>query len=585
MREFAEFVARGELVDLSLRGRKYTWYRSNGMCKSRIDRALMNEKWLSLWPNSLLRGLKRSTSDHCAIMVEPTAADWGAKPFRFLNDWLSHPEFRSKVEESCREDGVKGWGCFVFKEKLKRLQETLRGWNKEVFGNIDRKMEDLKEEILGLDRRDEERGLEVTEIVRRKEASTQLLLALKNKKSVLQQKARLRWLKESDINSSYYHKMIHKRRNRNGLWGMEVEGGWSEEPRVVKEAVFKHFSVHFKRRSGARMWVPQDFAVRKVSEMEGDGLTRRFSEEEVREAVWDCDLDRSPGPDGFNLGFFKACWDIIKGDLCRVFEEFYVNGRITRGCNSFFIVLIPKKEGATRLSQFRPVSLIGSLYKVIVKVLARRMRPVMESVIGESQSAFIQGRNILDGIIVLNEVVEEAKKRKSKRVIFKIDFAKAYDSIEWEFLLTLMERMNFPGKWRKWVRECISTASANVLVNGSPSVEFQLERGVRQGDPLSPFLFLIATEGLNLLMNRAVDRGIIRPAKVGRDGVCISHLQYADDTIFIIDGAEENARSIRGVLKVFELLSGLAVNYDLLALICRMRKCIGLQISFDVRKD
>lgn len=176
----------------------------------------------------------------------------------------------------------------------------------------------------------------------------------------------------------------------------------------------------------------------------------------------------------------------------KVVREFHENGRWVRGSNSSFIVLIPKKDGARGIDQFRPISLIGSLYKIVAKMLARRLKTVLGKLIGGTQSAFLHGRNILDGVVILNEAIEDAKRLKKERLILKVDFAKAFDSIDWDYLWDMLKRMNFPAKWIRWIQGCVTTASANVLVNGSPSGEFELERGIRQGDPLSPFLFLIA---------------------------------------------------------------------------------------------
>ncbi|XP_057809051.1 uncharacterized protein LOC131023524 [Salvia miltiorrhiza] len=249
-------------------------------------------------------------------------------------------------------------------------------------------------------------------------------------------------------------------------------------------------------------------------------------------------------------------------DLLQVMKEFHTHGRIPRGGNSSFIVLIPKKEEACSLDEFRPISLITSLYKVMAKILANRLRLVMDSIVSDNQSAFIGGRFILDGVVILNEAIAEAKKRGKGRIVFKIDFAKAYDSVEWDFLDIMMDRLNFDPLWRKWIRGCISSASANVLVNGSPSGEFSLERGLRQGDPLSPFLFLIAAEGLHSLISRAVDRFLVQPAVIGRENLKISHLQYADDTIFLLGDDEDNAGAVKNILKIFQLLSGLSVNFN-----------------------
>lgn len=438
-----------------------------------------------------------------------------------------------------------GWGCFVLKEKLKRLRETLKTWNRTDFGNMDEKIKVFREELQALDARDDEAGLEERDVIRRKEVAANLLLQLNNRKSLLSQKAKIRWIREGDVNSKVFHKAINCRRFRNGLTGIEVGGEWVEEPGGVKEAVREHFRTQFQSRGMFRVEMPTNLDENKLDEGDGESLTREFSENKIKEAIWECDGSKSPGPDGFNMEFYKSCWDIVKGDVMRMMVEFHAHGKLVRGCNSSFIVLIPKNEGYCNINQFRPISLIGSAYKIVAKVLARRMMRVVSKIIGDEQLAFIKGRYILDGVVVLNELVEDAKKSKERRIFLKVDFVKAYDSIDWEYLIEMLKILNFPSKWICWVKECISTASANVLVNGSPSGEFQLERGIRQGDPLSPFLFLAAAEGLNLLVKKAVKEGLFKAATVGREMVEISHLQYADDTIFSVQGSEENAKALK----------------------------------------
>jgi len=145
------------------------------------------------------------------------------------------------------------------------------------------------------------------------------------------------------------------------------------------------------------------------------------------------------------------------------------------------------------------------MYKVLAKVLANRLREVIGSVVSDSQLAFVKGKQILDGILIANEVVDEAKRMKKELLLFKVDFEKAYDSVDLSYLDSVMASMNFPTLWRKWMSECVGSAMASVLVNGSPTEEFHMERGLRQGDPLSPFLFLLAAEGFNILMETMVE--------------------------------------------------------------------------------
>lgn len=183
--------------------------------------------------------------------------------------------------------------------------------------------------------------------------------------------------------------------------------------------------------------------------------------------------------------------------------EFYENGSLPRGSNASFIVLIPKKDKPVSLKDYRPISLIGCIYKIIAKILAKRLAKVLPSVISECQSAFLGHRQILDGVLIANEIIHQAKKNKGSCFIFKVDFERA-------FLDYMMERLGFCVKWRNWISTCLKSASASVLVNGSPTEEFTVTRGLRQGDPLSPFLYLIVAQGLSGTVSKACFNATIR---------------------------------------------------------------------------
>ncbi|WJX67068.1 hypothetical protein P8452_51564 [Trifolium repens] len=242
--------------------------------------------------------------------------------------------------------------------------------------------------------------------------------------------------------------------------------------------------------------------------------------------------------------------------------EFHRNGKLTRGINSTFIALIPKVDNPQKLNDFRPISLVGSMYKILAKVLANRLRQVVGSVVSEVQSAFVKERQILDGILVANEVMDDARKNQKELVLFKVDFEKAYDLVDWGYLDDVMCHMAFLALWRKWIKECVGTATSSVLVNGSPTDEFTFERGLRQGDPLSPFLFLLAAEGLSVMMRAVVHSNLFTGYTVGSGtSTIVSHLQFADDTLLIGVKSWANVRAMRVVLVLFAAVSGLKVNF------------------------
>ena len=195
----------------------------------------------------------------------------------------------------------------------------------------------------------------------------------------------------------------------------------------IRNVIFTHFSNHFKSQNVGRPNVG-NLPFKTISLQDGGGLVKPFTVDEVKAAVWDCESFKSPCPDGVNFGFIKEFWHVLKEDLMRFVLEFHQNGKFSRGINSTFIALIPKVESPQKLTDFRPISLVGCLYKILAKVLANRLRAVVGQVISETQTAFVKDRQILDGILVANEVVDKARKLKKELLLFKVDFEKAYDS-------------------------------------------------------------------------------------------------------------------------------------------------------------
>ncbi|XP_025617242.1 uncharacterized protein [Arachis hypogaea] len=169
---------------------------------------------------------------------------------------------------------------------------------------------------------------------------------------------------------------------------------------------------------------------------------------------------------------------------------------------------------------------------------------------GETQSAFVKGRKIHDGALIACETVHWLKLRKKEAAIVKLDFQKAYERVRWSFVDIVLQKMGIRLRWRTWVKECVTTASMSVLINGSPTKPFKMERGLRQGDPLSPFLFVLVVDILHRMVGEAVRNGRISPLLVGRDNIELSHLQFADDTILFCPHETETLLNNKRLLRV-----------------------------------
>ena len=344
------------------------------------------------------------------------------------------------------------------------------------------------------------------------------------------------------------------------MHGIYVNGKWCEDKEVIKTKVREFFDDRFARNDACQVRLDK---VRfcSISGPDNDMLINDFSEDEIRAAVWSCDSFKSPGPDGFNFGFLKFCWEIIKKDVMAAVRDFAANGHWPRGTNASFLCLIPKVENPQQLGEFRPISLVGCLYKIISKALSLRLKKVISKVIDVRQSTFLEGRGLLDSVLVANEVLEEYKRRRKSCVFFKVDYEKAYDSVSWEFIFYMMRRLGFCELWIRWIKGCLESASVSVLVNGSPTKEFFPKKGLRQGDSLAPFLFLLVAEGLAGVSRMAEEKNLIDSVVVGRDEVKVSMLQYADDTLFFCEANTKSIFNIKAIFQCFELTSGLRVNF------------------------
>ena len=553
MYDFKNFIQNNNLLDIPPSNGSFTWIRGNS--KSRLDRLLISHEWLEIYPSFKTTLLNRTLSDHSPILASTSDKNWGPKPFRFLNAWLSHPNCLKVIKDS--------WLAtenLPISEKLKAVKTSLKEWNTFEFGFIDQNIESLEKKLKILDEIADSRILDSQELNERRQIQSDLWDWMKRKEIFWAQKSRATWLREGDKNTRFFHVTASIRKRKNCIDSLHVNGSIIDTPIEIRRAAVDYFKTIFQEKFKNRPTLT-NLNFKKISSEQANNIIAPFSDSEIDEAVASCAADKAPGPDGFNFHFIKAAWETIRGEVYTMVHRFWSSSQLPRGSNVAFIVLIPKTASPEGLKDYRPISMVGCLYKIVAKLLARRMQPVMSSIISPFQSSFVKGRQILDGALIAAELIDTYKKHRLQAAILKIDFHKAFDNVSWDFLNWALGEMGFPYQWIKWILSCVTTASASILINGSPSTPFNLQRGLRQGDPLSPFLFDIAAEVLHLMIEKSTSLNLWEGLEINPGGLKISHLQYADDTIIFCPPRIDFLTNIKNALILFHLVSGLQVNF------------------------
>jgi hypothetical protein len=284
-----------------------------------------------------------------------------------------------------------------------------------------------------------------------------------------------------------------------------------------------------------------------------------FDEEEIKKIIMRLPNEKAPGPDGFIGLFYKKCWNIIKFNLMEALGAFHsLRTRKLDLVNEAHVVLLPKTMGAASVTDFRPISLINSLAKIITKILADRLAPRLNELVSCCQNAFIQKRCIHDNFLYVQNVIKALHKAKHPSLFIKLDISKAFDSVSWVFLLETMQALGFGQRWRDWVATLLATSSSKILLNGIPGRRIMHARGLRQGDPLSPMLFILAIDPLHRLIELADTRGLLHPILPRAASLCCS--LYADDAALFANPDRTELHHIIQVLNFFGNCSGLKVN-------------------------
>jgi hypothetical protein len=221
--------------------------------------------------------------------------------------------------------------------------------------------------------------------------------------------------------------------------------------------------------------------------------------------------DKAPGPDGFNGHFLKTCWHIVRRDFYKLCDDFYNGNADLQSINESFITLVPKIQNPTTVNDFRPISLLNCSLKVITKLLADRLQSKTLQLVHQNQYGFIKSHSIQECLAWCFEYIHQCKQSRRESIILKLDFEKAFDTVEHTAILQMLTHMGFPDRWLTWISSILSSGTSAVILNGVPGRKFRCKRGVHQGDTLSPLIFVLAAELLQELINRAALQGLLHP--------------------------------------------------------------------------
>ncbi|GJS09808.1 RNA-directed DNA polymerase, eukaryota, reverse transcriptase zinc-binding domain protein [Tanacetum coccineum] len=381
----------------------------------------------------------------------------------------------------------------------------------KIHGNLFEKTVELKEKL-----KEAQRAVEEDPFNTRKKEIAALLfdeysIAAEDEITFLHQKMKIKWLSEGDRNTAYFHKVLKARKHKCRVESICGEDG----QRFNGNDVLEQFVKHFNKFLGVSVPV-------------------------------------SP------LSFIEL---IIGDELCLAVKEFFNSGRILGEINATLIALVPKIDTPNRVSDFRPIACCNVLYKIISKILTNRIKPGLNKIVSLNQSAFVPGRHIQDNILITQELLRGYNRKSgAKRCAMKIDLQKAYDTINWEFLKEVLQTVGFHDIMINWIMTCITTASFSICVNGEIKGFFKGGRGLRQGDPISPYLFTLVMEVFNMIMIKNVQEAENFKYHYGCSEIKLTHMCFADDLMVLCNGDSESLKVVKKSLDEFSRVSGLYPN-------------------------
>jgi len=371
-------------------------------------------------------------------------------------------------------------------------------------------------------------------------------------------------VKFGDKNSSFFHAQTIIRRKRNKIHKLQLLNGlWSSDNDILQEEALKYFKNFFcGNQHHHHSHVFNEGSHPTLDDADMNSLTCLITKKEVMISLNSMKPYKAPGPDGFQCIIFKQYWHIVGDDVFNLVQSSFLTGHFDPSISDTLLTFIPKIDHPNTYKDFRPISLCNIIYKIITKVIVHRLRPILNNIIGPYQSGFLPGRGTTDNAIVLQEIIHFMCRSKKKEgyVAFKIDLEKAFDNVNWDFLRSCLRDFGFPNVTTTLIMHCVTSSSFSLLWNGNKLPHFSPSHGLRQGDPLSPYLFILCMEKLSTAISNVVHQGNWDPIHISNLGPKLSHLLFADDVLLFTKACNSQLRVIRDFFDRFTKASGLKIN-------------------------
>ncbi|XP_073133915.1 uncharacterized protein [Henckelia pumila] len=487
------------------------------------------------------------------------------RKYRFEAFWARDVECEAVIADAWDNTLLEDHGLLG---KIRYCSLMLHQWSRQGFHAIPKKLKSKREQLSRL-RMSDVWNVEKEQV---HELETEVEQLCSQEELYWRQRSRVDWLSMGDKNTKFFHRRPSLRKMQNHINGLiSHQGDFIQDLGGMSNIITDYFDALFTSTA------PSSDVMSPVLNCIDPSITNDmnfvlcapFTALDIKIALFDMSPDKSPGPDGMSTLFYQKYWHIIGVDVTKAALAILNDGAPMDDWNKTVITLIPKVPNPLMVKEFRPISLCNVCYKIIARALTNRLRPMMKYVIDDCQSDFVPGRLISDNIILGFEAVHWMRSRKKGKygyAALKLDMSKAYDRVEWNFLEAFMLKLGFNESWVGKVMSCISSVSYSFKVNQHELGNLIPGRGIRQGDPLSPYLFALCAQGLSAMLSSFESQGCFKGVRIASSCPSLSHLFFAEDSLIFFKAEMEDCQSIAECLKNYERASGKVINFEKSAL-------------------